>query len=202
MRQAATGTFVSIILCTLPLAAAGDISAKEVKNKAIAARVFEEIFNQGKFQVADEIYAPDFVNHGLHRDATLQEDQNAVHAEKKALRDLNMSVSLVTAKDDFVTVVWILRGTHTGWGLGLPPTGARIEVRGITIWRIVDGKISEEWTSFNELPPYMQAATHLKWVIIGVLFVLLVAVVLFERLFFKVARIYLRRPRHVTGDNT
>ena len=40
----------------------------EVRNKAIAKRVFEEIFNQGKFEVADEIYAPDFRNHGLHRD--------------------------------------------------------------------------------------------------------------------------------------
>ena len=42
-------------------------------NKAVARRVFDEIFNQGKFQVADEIYAKDFVNHGLHRDANLQE---------------------------------------------------------------------------------------------------------------------------------
>ena len=37
------------------------------RNKAVAMRVFEEIFSQGKFQVADEIYAPDFRNHGVHR---------------------------------------------------------------------------------------------------------------------------------------
>ncbi len=202
MRQAAIAIFLSIILGTLSVAETDDISAQEAKNKATAARVFEEIFNQGKFQVADEIYAPDFVNHGLHRDATLQEDQNAVHAEKKALPDLKMSVGLMTAKDDLVTVVWILRGTHTGWGLGLPPTGARIEVRGITIWRIANGKLSEEWTSFNELPPYIQAATHLRWPIIGFLFALIAAVIIFERLFSKVIRIFLRRPPYANAEKT
>jgi steroid delta-isomerase-like uncharacterized protein len=191
MRQATIGIFLSIILGALPVAAAEDISAQEAKNKAIAARVFEEIFNQAKFQVADEIYAPDFVNHGLHRDATLQEDQNAVHAEKKAFPDLKMTVNLMTAKDDLVTAVWTFRGTHTGSGLGLPPTGARIELRGITVWRIVNGKISEEWTSFNELRPYIQIATQLRWPIIGFLFALLAAVIIFERLFFKIIRIWL-----------
>jgi steroid delta-isomerase-like uncharacterized protein len=191
MRQATIGIFLSIILGALPVAAAEDISAQEAKNKAIAARVFEEIFNQAKFHVADEIYAPDFVNHGLHRDATLQEDQNAVHAEKKAFPDLKMTVSLMTAKDDLVTAVWTFRGTHTGSGLGLPPTGARIELRGITVWRIVNGKISEEWTSFNELRPYIQIATQLRWPIIGFLFALLAAVIIFERLFFKIIRIWL-----------
>ena len=191
MRQATIGIFLSIILGALPVAAAEDISAQEAKNKAIAARVFEEIFNQAKFQVADEIYAPDFVNHGLHRDATLQEDQNAVHAEKKAFPDLKMTVNLMTAKDDLVTAVWTFRGTHTDSGLGLPPTGARIELRGITVWRIVNGKISEEWTSFNELRPYIQIATQLRWPIIGFLFALLAAVIIFERLFFKIIRIWL-----------
>jgi steroid delta-isomerase-like uncharacterized protein len=191
MRQATIGIFLSIILGALPVAAAEDISAQEAKNKAIAARVFEEIFNQAKFQVADEIYAPDFVNHGLHRDATLQEDQNAVHAEKKAFPDLKMTVNLMTAKDDLVTAVWTFRGTHTGSGLGLPPTGARIELRGITVWRIVNGKISEEWTSFNELRPYIQIATQLRWHIMGFLFALLAAVIISERLFFKIIRIWL-----------
>ena len=64
-------------------------ATKEERNKAVALRVFEEIFNQGKFSVADEIYAPDFKNHGLDLDghdrfADLKTDQNAVHDEKEA----------------------------------------------------------------------------------------------------------------------
>jgi hypothetical protein len=63
----------------------------QARNKAVAMRVFDEIFNQGNFQVADEIYAPDFRNHGLHRSLDLKTDQEAVHAEKKAFPDLRMS---------------------------------------------------------------------------------------------------------------
>ena len=129
-----------------------DVVSQEARNKAVAGRVFEEIFNQGKFQVADEIYATDFVNHGLHRNIDLPEDQAAVHAEKKAFPDLKMTVTLMVAEGDLVTAVWVFRGTHTGAGYyGLPPTGAKVELRGITVWRIVDGKIREEWTSFDQL---------------------------------------------------
>jgi steroid delta-isomerase-like uncharacterized protein len=131
--------------------------------------VFEEIFNQGKFQVADEIYASDFVNHGLHRNFDLQEDQGAVRAEKKAFPDLKMTVDLMVAEGDLVTVVWTFRGTNTAAGYGLPPTGARIELRGITVWRIVDGKIREEWTSFDELQAARQFVTQLKWPLLGLL---------------------------------
>jgi len=132
--------------------------------------VFEEIFNQGKFQVAEEIYAKDFVNHLLHRNADLQEDQAAVRAEKKAFPDLKMTVNLMVAEGDLVTVVWTFRGTHTAAGYGLPfPTGAKVELRGITVWRIVDGKIREEWTSFDQLQAARQFLTQLKWPLLGFL---------------------------------
>ena len=70
----------------------------QARNKAVAMRVFDEIFNQGRFQVADEIYAPDFQNHGLHRSVDLKTDQDAVHAEKKAFPDLQMSVQEMVAE--------------------------------------------------------------------------------------------------------
>jgi len=168
-----------------------DVAAQVEKNKAIAARVFEEIFNQGKFQIADEIYAKDFVNHGLHRNYDLQEDQAAVHAEKKAFPDLNMSVILMAAEGDLVTVVWVFRGTHTGSGYdGLPRTEVRLELRGITVWRIVDGKIREEWTEFDQLRAAQQFVTQLKWPLLGFLFVALILAWAFCRVILR-----LRRPQ-------
>ena len=150
-----------------------DQVSREEKNKAVAMRVFEEIFNQKKLEVASEIYSPEFVNHGLHRDVSLKEDQAAARSEIKAFPDIHMTVALAVAQGDFVTVVWIFRGTHTAFGYGLPPTGARIEMRGITVWRIVDGKIRDEWTSFNELTGYMQVLRHLRWFLLGFLLALI-----------------------------
>lgn len=168
-----------------------DVAAQAARNKAVAGRVFEEIFNQGKFQVADEIYAQDFVNHGLHRNYDLQEDQAAVHAEKKAFPDLKTSVILMVAEGDLVTAVWVFRGTHTGSGYdGLPPTGVKLELRGITVWRIIDGKIREEWTEFDQLRAAQQFVTQLKWPLLGILFVVLILAWVFCR-----AILRLRRPQ-------
>jgi steroid delta-isomerase-like uncharacterized protein len=161
----------------------------QARNKAVARRVFDEIFNQGRFEVAAEIYAPDFQNHGLHRSADLKTDQEAVHAEKKAFPDLQMSVQQVVAEGDKVAVLWTLQGTHTGSGYeGLPPTGTRVEVRGITIWRIVDGRIVEEWSSFSETGAYIRMFAHLKWWLLFAGLLVLTAVIAIERLVWRMVR--------------
>jgi steroid delta-isomerase-like uncharacterized protein len=139
------------VLAASPSQSLSSPSSNEAKNEAVARRVFDEVFNQGRFQVADEVYANDFVNRGLHRNFTLAEDQAAVHEERKAFPDLRMTVDLMLAEGDLVTVVWTFRGTNSAAGYGLPATGAKLEVRGITVWRITDSLIREEWTSFDEL---------------------------------------------------
>ncbi len=174
------------------------------RNKALATRVFEEILNQGRFEVAREIYAPDFRNHGLHRDADLEEDQAAARAEKTAFPDLEISVDMLVAEGDLVTALWTFRGTHTHGGYGgLPATGAHVEMRGMTIWRIVDGKIRDEWTTFNELRAYRQVLSHLKWTLLGILVVVIAAIVGVERCMvwaFKVA-LRARRNRRVAANH-
>jgi hypothetical protein len=76
-------TLAATLFATDKPALPPDATSQQAKNKAVAARVFEEIFNQGKFQVADEIYASDFVNHGLHKNFDLQADQAAVQPRKR-----------------------------------------------------------------------------------------------------------------------
>ena len=119
-------------------------------NKAIAQRVFDEIFNQGRFEVANEIYSPSFVNHvHHHRDIGLQQDQNAARGWKSAFPDLRMTLNLAIAEGDLVAVLWTGTGTNTGAGNGIPATGQKGELRGVTIWRIQGGRITEEWSEFD-----------------------------------------------------
>ena len=180
-------------------AATQEAASEQVRNKAVAERVFDEIFNQGKFEVADEIYAPDFVNHGATRNIGLREDQAYAHQEKASFPDLKISVELMVAEGDLVTVLWIFRGTHTSGGYaGLPATGTPIQMRGITIWRIVDGKIREEWSSFDELGAYTQVVRHVQgklWIALGAFLVLVVAA---ERLLWigckSLVRLFRRKP--------
>ena len=174
-----------------PAASTAAVSQQE-QNKAIARRVFDEIFNQGKFQVADEIYAKDFVNHGLHSDANLQADQAAVHFEKQACPDLKITYGPMVAEGDLVSVLWVFRGTNTARSGWVPATGARIEVKGITIWRIDNGRIHDEWTSMNELTIIREVVYQLRWQLLGLACVVLILLWIAARIVRQL--LFRRRP--------
>jgi predicted ester cyclase len=119
-------------------------------NKAVAARVFNDIYNRHDFAAAKEIYATGFINHGETRDIGIDEDQAATHGWVAAFPDLHVTINKEIAEGDLVTVLWTGEGTNTGNGNGFNATGAHLSMRGITIWRVVDGKLAEEWSEFNE----------------------------------------------------
>ncbi len=120
-------------------------------NKEIARRVFSEVLSDGRFDRAEELYSRDFINHGIHRNVALREDQDAARGWKQAFPDLVITPEKVIAEGDLVTVYWVARGTNTGAGNGLPATGKSMEASGITIWRIVGGRITDEWSAFDQL---------------------------------------------------
>ena len=146
----------TVSVCSFLLA--GSLSALPLpeQNKAIAKRAFEEILSQGHYELAEQLYAKDFVNHGIHRDATLEEDQAALRGWHQAFSDIAIVPEKLIAEGDLVTIYWIAHGTNTGTGNGLPATGKKAELAGITIWRIVDGKIKEEWSAFDQLTMMQQ----------------------------------------------
>ena len=131
-------------------------SSLQEQNKAIARRAFEEILSGGRFELAEQLYARDFINHGIHRNASLEEDQAALKGWHQAFPDVVIVPQKLIAEDDLVTIYWIASGTNTGTGNGLPATGKKAGLAGITIWRIVDGKIKEEWSAFDQLSMMQQ----------------------------------------------
>jgi steroid delta-isomerase-like uncharacterized protein len=145
-----------VTACLLVIAGSLFASSLQEQNKAIAKRAFEELLSQGRFELAEQLYAKDFVNHGLHRDASLEEDQAALKGWHQAFSDIVIVPEKLIAEGDLVTIYWVARGTNTGTGNGLPATGKKVELAGITIWRIVDGKIKEEWSAFDQLSMMQQ----------------------------------------------
>jgi len=140
------------LLITTPLFA----SPLQEQNKVIAKRAFEELLSQGRYELAEQLYSKDFVNHGIHRDVGLEEDQRALKGWHQAFPDVVIVPEKLIAEGDLVTIYWIARGTNTGTGNGLPATGKKAELAGITIWRIVDNKIKEEWSAFDQLSMMQQ----------------------------------------------
>lgn len=141
----------TISTCLLLIAGSLFASSLQEQNKAIARRAFEEILSQGRFDVAEQLYAKDFINNGIHSKANLEEDQAALKGWHQAFPDIVIVPEKFIAEGDLVTIYWVARGTNTGTGNGLPATGKKAELAGITIWRIVEGKIKEEWSAFDQL---------------------------------------------------
>ena len=141
----------AVINCSFLLTSIACASSLQEQNKALAKRAFEELLSGGRFELAEQLYAKDFVNHGMHRDISLDEDQAALKGWHQAFPDLSIVPEKLIADGDLVAIYWIARGTNTGTGNGLPATGKKGELAGITIWRIANGKIKEEWSAFDQL---------------------------------------------------
>lgn len=128
------------------------------KNRAIIRRVFEEFLNQGNMSVIDEIDAPDFVWRGPGG-----QQVNGPEAHKqlagsflKSFPDLHFTVEDMIAEGDKVVVRWTMRGTHQGDLMGIAATGKQVTLPGILISRIADGRVVEDWDSFDRLDMMQQ----------------------------------------------
>jgi len=108
-------------------------------------RLYEEVINQKRFDVIDELYAPGYVNRiapfGL--DAGVSGVKKLFTEQARAFPDWHIRVEYVIEHGDKYVVKWTLTGTHTGTYFGLKPTGKKFKITGVDIETIVDGKITE-----------------------------------------------------------
>jgi steroid delta-isomerase-like uncharacterized protein len=81
----------------------------------------------------------------------------AAKEERAALPDMRVKVNQMVAERDLVSVFWTATGTNTHAGMGFPATGKRITINGMTLFRLRDGKIVEEWSVFDMLSAMRQA---------------------------------------------
>ena len=120
------------------------------QNKTNFKRLYDEVFNQGNFDVADELIGPNVVEHqqqpGVAPDAAGPElVKQIARFFRSAFPDLHIAVDDLIAEGDRVAARLTIAGTHQGEMLGIPPTGKRVEVSSIDIIRFEDGKAAEHW---------------------------------------------------------
>jgi steroid delta-isomerase-like uncharacterized protein len=123
------------------------------ENIALVHRWFEEVWNKGRADAIDEMFAADGIAHGLG-DPGVEARGPAVFkpfAEKLrgAFPDINFTVEDTIASGDKVAARWSAQMTHKGDHLGLPATGRRASITGMSIVRIKDGKIVEAWNNWD-----------------------------------------------------
>ena len=125
------------------------------QNKALARRNFEEVWNQGKLAVIDELVAMDATFHDPNvpggKFTGPEGLKQFVEIYKKAFPDVQLTIDDQVAEGDKVVSRWTATGTHKGDLMGIPPTGKRATVTGIDFDRYQDGKIVEAYASYDML---------------------------------------------------
>jgi steroid delta-isomerase-like uncharacterized protein len=127
----------------------------EDKNIQLMRRWFQEVWNDGRMQTIHDLLSPDSVARGQRgADAEIRGPEEFVKFVREirgAFPDMKMTVEDVFGAGDKVVLRWSAIMTHTGNAPGLPASGQTVRSRGITIARIVDGKIVEGWDNWDQL---------------------------------------------------
>ena len=124
-------------------------------NKALVRRWFKEVWNDGREATIDELFAEGGVAYGLgDREAVVQGPAQLkpfVRNLRNSFPDIQITIHDIMAEEDKVMVRVLLEGTHSGSGLGVPPSGRRVRVAGIVLIRISKGQFIEGWNSWDQL---------------------------------------------------
>jgi steroid delta-isomerase-like uncharacterized protein len=125
------------------------------ENKAVVRRILDEFWLQGNVGVLDELLAADCVNYEQSnpelrgKEACKQWADGVRKANLQGFPDLEIVAEDLVAEGDKVAKRWVFRGTNTGEYAGMPPTGKQVTMRGITLYRLSGGKVTELYWNYD-----------------------------------------------------
>jgi steroid delta-isomerase-like uncharacterized protein len=148
------------IICVIAVCCTGLIAATAQKkrtpenstenNKAVARRVFDDLFTRGRYELIDSMYEKDAVVHFGSRTASLQEAVSEGKEWRSAFPDLVVKPEQITESGDTVMVRFSAHGTNKGRSRDLPGKGKSAKTQGSSKFKFSNGKIAEVWVDWNE----------------------------------------------------
>jgi steroid delta-isomerase-like uncharacterized protein len=115
--------------------------------KALYQRFIEEVFNRGRLEATDELLSPSYVLHDAPPGTPSGPEgvRQIVSTFRGAFPDLKITIEDQVSEGDRVCSRTTMRGTHQGAIFGVAPTGRTVTMSGLTMVRIVDGRLVESW---------------------------------------------------------
>ena len=122
------------------------------ENKVTVRSLIEEAFNKGNLSAVDELIAEAYLNHAAGIEVRGREGMKGfVTTYRTAFPDYHCTIEDQIAEGDTVVTRWTARGTQEGELMGIPPTGKRVELTGIVVDRLADGRLVETWLQADVL---------------------------------------------------
>jgi steroid delta-isomerase-like uncharacterized protein len=121
---------------------------------ALGRSFFEDLLGTGDWDVADRIMAPDIVMHHPSSQVPVvgrEAVQGFLSAFRAGFPDFAMTVEDAFGAGDKAAVRWHMTGTHGAELFGIPATGKPVSVAGISVVRIANGTIVEDWVAEDSL---------------------------------------------------
>jgi predicted ester cyclase len=119
--------------------------------KAVIRRNTEEVQSAGHFEVFEELFADDFLDHTPQPGRTPDKAgaRELYHVLRSAFPDFRAEIHWQAADGNLVTTYKTYYGTHEGEFFGIAPTGRQVHFETVDAMRVRDGKISEHWGVAN-----------------------------------------------------
>lgn len=126
-------------------------------NEVVIRRFVDEVINNGDYSKMDELLHTNYIYRSPDQELYGQEALEALFtAYRTGLPDLKVSIVDLVSSENKVSISITLRGTHTGDLMGIPATGKEMEVHGMVLSHIKEGKIFEEWEILDMLGMFQQ----------------------------------------------
>ena len=121
-------------------------------NIKVYTNVWDEILNKGNIDMIDTHFASNYVNKTVSSTVNGQaEAKEFFGAFLTGFSDIDFVIDEIFGVDDRIVERWTFKGTHSGEFVGIPATGNKITLKGVSVARIVDGKIAEEIDYMDDL---------------------------------------------------
>jgi predicted ester cyclase len=124
----------------------GHMADFEAQNKRTVARLYQEVANEGRLELLDELAWSDHVEHNPFP----QQSQGVEGLKQRismvrAAFNPRFTIEHLIAEGDKVAVMWTNEGTHVGEWFGFAPTGKSVTTHGVDIHLLRDGRLAEHW---------------------------------------------------------
>lgn len=116
----------------------------------VGRRFFEEVLGTGDWEVAQEIIASDVVMHHPSSPvpvAGYEAVKGMLSAFRAGFPTLSMTVEDAFGSGKKAAIRWRMQGVHSGNLFGIPATGKQVNVAGISVVLVENGKIVEDWVA-------------------------------------------------------